>query len=98
MRKNAEWIGKYDSSICKIIRNDEIDEFITYITKTYFSLSSHTNPSIFETNKFLFDITQTLIEYAAFFGSIQIFSFLLLSDAKLTEDLILYVIPGRNET
>ena len=89
-------IGENDSPICEIIRNDEIDEFITYVTKTDSPLSSHINPSIFETNEFLFDKTPTLIEYAAFFGSIQIFRFLLLNDVKLTEDLFLYAIHGRN--
>lgn len=89
-------IGENDSPICEIIRNDEIDEFITYVTRADFPLSSHINPSIFETNEFLFDKTPTLIEYAAFFGSIQIFRFLLLNDVKLTEDLFLYAIHGRN--
>ena len=38
----------------------------------------------------------TLIEYAAFFGSIQIFKFLLLNEVELTSSLWLYAIHGQN--
>ena len=50
--------------------------------------------SIFETNQFLFNKTPTLIEYAAFFGSIQIFNYLLLNHVTITPSLYIYVIHG----
>ena len=53
--------------------------------------------SIFETNLFLLKNVETsLIEYAAFFGSIQIFQFLRLNNVELTPSLWLYTIHGRN--
>ena len=89
-------VGENESPICLLIRNDDIDGFVTYVTQTNIALSGQVKPSIFETNEFLIDKTPKLIEYAAFFGSIQIFRFLLLNNVETTEDLLLYAIHGRN--
>ncbi|KAK8898747.1 hypothetical protein M9Y10_001039 [Tritrichomonas musculus] len=89
-------IGEREFYISKLIREDLIDEFIIYVSKTNISLSSVINQSIFETNNFLIDKTPTLIEYAAFFGSIQIFHFIRLNNIELTPSLWTYAIHGRN--
>ena len=92
-------IGENDSYICELIRQDSIDEFIIHINKINISLSSEVIPSIFETNSLLLKNNQkaTLIEYAAFFGSIQIFNYLKINNAKVTPSIFLYAIHSRSE-
>ena len=54
------------------------------------------NDSIFETNRFLINKTPKLIEYAAFFGSIQIFNYLITNNAEIKPSMWLYAIHGKN--
>ena len=91
-RKN----GENDLFICELIRNDSIIEFIKYINQTNFPINNKIGFSIYETNSFLNNKNPTLIEYAAFFGSIQIFKYLSLNDAVLSSSLWLYAIHGAN--
>ena len=91
-RKN----GENDNYICQLIRNDMIDEFITYVNQTNLPLSSKIKPSIFETNSFLIKKRPSLIEYSAFFGSIQIFRYLYLNKIQLTPSLWIYAIHSQN--
>lgn len=84
--------GENDSYICTLIRNDFIDDFIIYVNQTNICLTAKVPISIFETNQFLLQQPPTLIEYAAFFGSTQIFNFLLLSNVKITNSLWDYAI------
>ena len=90
-------IGENDNEICTLIQKDSIDEFIVYINKNCYQVNSTINPSIYETNTFLLknkDIT--LIEYAVFYGSIQIFNYLKQNEAKLRSSLCIYAIYGNN--
>ena len=101
---NKRKIGENDSYICQLIRNDDIDGFITYINKNNQSLKSFIPHSIFETNSFLtsseekpkkrYGIRTELIEYAAFFGSIQIFRYMFLNKVKLTNYVWCFAIHG----
>ncbi|KAK8881362.1 hypothetical protein M9Y10_004098 [Tritrichomonas musculus] len=94
-RKRQE--GQNDSYICSQIRKDSVEEFISYINRHNISVSSEIKPSIFETNSFLIENKNTsLIEYSAFFGSIQIFQYLLMNNVELTPSLWLYSIHSRN--
>ena len=88
--------GENENYICQLIRNDSLDEFISYTNKAAFNLSSNVNESIFETNLFLLGKKTTLIEYSAFFGSIQIYRYLKLNGVELTPSLWLYAIHGNN--
>ena len=90
--------GENDSYICHLIRNDLIEDFISYINKNNISVRSQIIPSIFETNLAFLKREQyvSLIEYAAFFGSIQIFQYLRMNNADLTENLWIYSIHGNN--
>ena len=88
--------GENEAYICSLIRHDEVEEFVAYVNKNNFYLSSDIEPSIFETNSFLNKHKSTLIEYAAFFGSIQIFQYLQINKVKLEPSLWLYAIHGRN--
>lgn len=89
--------GENDSYICSQIRRDSVEEFISYLNRNQISHSSLINPSIFETNLFLNEQKEiTLIEYSAFFGSIQIFRYLLMNNVKLTPSLWFYSIHSNN--
>ncbi|KAK8898414.1 hypothetical protein M9Y10_000701 [Tritrichomonas musculus] len=90
-------IAENDTYICSLIREDNVEEFIAHLNKTNISIKSVIMDSIFETNHFLIKKKKpTLIEYAAFYGSIQIFNYLKFEGADLETDLWLYVIRGRN--
>ncbi|KAK8889155.1 hypothetical protein M9Y10_033900 [Tritrichomonas musculus] len=89
--------GENDSYICTLIRQDSVEEFISYVNKTNFPLKSKITHSLFESNSFLNDQNATtLIEYACFFGSIQIFQYLKMNNVELTPSLWLYSIHSQN--
>ena len=83
-------IGQNENHICKLIREDLISEFITYVNQNNYPLNSQIPKSIYETNSLLTKIKPTLIEYAAFFGSIQIFKYLYLNKVDLKPSLWIY--------
>ena len=89
-------IGENDSQICQLIRQDSIDEFIIYVNQTNYFLSSTINCSIFETNGFLLKNKTSLINYAAFHGSIQIFKYLYLNQVPIESSTFLYAIHSQN--
>ena len=92
-RKN----GENDSFFCDLIRDDLINEFIMYVNENDFSLNMSIKPSIYETNSFLIKSKNiSLIEYAVFYGSFQIFQYLILEDVKLTQSLWLCSVHGKN--
>ena len=88
-------IGENDSIICSLIRSDSIEEFIIHINKNCIQLSSKISPSIYETN-LIFKKPPTLIEYASFFGSIQIIQYLMNNGIGLKELLLTYSIHSNN--
>ena len=88
--------GENDHFICELIRNDLVIDFITYTNKTNISLSSTIQQSIYETNLFLLNKNPSLIEYSAFFGSIQIFRYLFQQKVELTTSIWPYAIHGKN--
>lgn len=89
--------GENESFICTLIRNDSVEEFISYVNRSNISLhSTIIKPSIFETNSFLKNKEITIIEYTAFFGSIQIFQYLLFNNVDLEPSLWSFVIHSQN--
>ncbi|KAK8835835.1 hypothetical protein M9Y10_040383 [Tritrichomonas musculus] len=90
--------GENEDFLCKLIREDSVAEFITYVSKENISSSSTIKQSpILETNLYLrINDSPTLIEYSAFYGSIQIFQYLRLNGAELDPSLWLYAIHGNN--
>lgn len=88
--------GENASYICSLIQEDKVEEFISYVNQTNISLNSQIPASLFETNSFLISKKQTLIEYAVFFGSIQIFQYLYRNNISLTHNLWIYAIHSRN--
>ncbi|KAK8839879.1 hypothetical protein M9Y10_031592 [Tritrichomonas musculus] len=90
-------VGENDSDVCNLIRKDSIDEFVKFADKNYLSFKSTIEESIFETNPFLIGKKPSLIEYASFFGSIQIIKFLVSKKVELTPSLWLYAVHGNNQ-
>lgn len=93
--KNRQ-IGENETELCQLIRNDSLDEFISYVKESNVDLNQQIKPSIFETNSFLLKRKPTIIEYAAFFGSINIFKHLQSNQVELTPSLWMYAIHGQN--
>ena len=89
-------IGENDNYICQLIQNDSINEFVIYLNKTNLPLTSKIELSIFETNTYLLNNHPTLIKYSAFFGSIQIFKYLISKGVELPPSIWIYAIHGGN--
>lgn len=90
-------IGENDSKICQLIRSDSLDDFIVYLNTTNFQITGTIPYSKFETNYFLLEKNYTtLIEYAAFNGSIKIFKYLLNKNVEVHEIIWQYAIHGNN--
>ena len=79
--------GENDQIICNLIQKDSVEEFIQYVNQTNLPLTQLIKSSIFETNPIFDCFFISLIEYASFFGSIQIFQFLRLSNVELKSSL-----------
>ncbi|KAK8872220.1 hypothetical protein M9Y10_007985 [Tritrichomonas musculus] len=94
--KQLRKIGENDDYISRLIRDDSIVEFVTYVNQTNYQLSQTIKKSIFETNTFLIKNNPSLIEYAAFFGSIQIFQYLFNNKIRLSSFLWPFAIHGNN--
>ena len=95
--EDKQIIGENDDMISEIIRKDLIEDFITFVNKNNYSLKSKIKRSFFETNDFLIKHGETtLIDYAAFFGSTQIFKYLYTNGAEITSRLWLYGIHSDN--
>ena len=88
--------GENDSYICELIRNDSVQEFISYINNKNIPFTSTIPNSLFETISIFLKNPPTLIEYAAFYGSIQIFNFLRLNNVELELSLWSYSIYSHN--
>ncbi|KAK8870632.1 hypothetical protein M9Y10_008519 [Tritrichomonas musculus] len=89
-------MGENDSYIYSLIRQGLTEEFISYTNRATISLLSIIQPSIFETNLFLMQKTPTLIEYASFFGSIEIIQNLQYKNISLTNSMWLYEVHSDN--
>ncbi|KAK8897711.1 hypothetical protein M9Y10_015676 [Tritrichomonas musculus] len=88
--------GENDNYLCNLIQNDLIVDFISYVERTNISLFSTIPSSIFETNLLLINKNPTLIEYSAFYGSIQIIQYLNLQNVGLETTIWPFAIHGRN--
>lgn len=89
--------GENDLYICELIRNDSVNDFIIYVNKNAINLKSQIYPSYYETHSFLSEKEPSLIEYAVFFGSIQIFNYLKVNNVPLTPSLWYYAIHSNSD-
>lgn len=84
--------GENDSDLCRSIRKDSLDEFISIYNDQSLGPISTVPRSVFETNILLAKNAVTILEYAAFFGSISIVDFLLKKGKKPPKTLWIYAI------
>lgn len=89
-------IGENDYILCRYIQTDSVDEFIQYTQMNSVSIQDEIPSSIFETNRFLMKRDVTFLQYAAFFGSIQIFKYLAFNGADLNGSVRIYAVHGKN--
>ena len=75
--------GENDAFLCEMIRNDSIEDFIIFVNQNDYSFNSFINFSIYETNAILMNNKIALIQYAAFYGSLQIFKYLFYNHAQI---------------
>lgn len=88
--------GINDEQICQLIREDSVENFKTHLKRMHLPPSLVIKPNLFETNSFLIGKKVSLIEYAAFYGSYQIFKFLNENLIELIPSLWLFAIHGKN--
>ena len=94
LEENQRQIGENESEICSIIRKDSLDEFISFVKKNKINLKKEIEISCYESHPFLIAETPSLIEYAAFFGSVQIFNYLYQNNVNLKSSIWIYVVHG----
>ena len=91
-------IGENDDYACELIRNDNVDDFISYWEKNNKKFDSYSdfNSSYYETNKFPTYNNCRYINYAAYFGSIQILNYLIEKKVALKPEIWLYAVHSKN--
>ncbi|KAK8895721.1 hypothetical protein M9Y10_013605 [Tritrichomonas musculus] len=75
--KEIREIGFNEFKIASAIRKDDLDGIQQIISQTNLDLETTIPRSFFERSNFINDTNPTLIEYAAFCGSINVFKFLI---------------------
>lgn len=89
--------GENDDYLCKIIRYDNVKAFNDYTMKNNISLQSYIKESPYETNVFLLKKNEIkLVEYAAFFGSLNLIRYMNYRGVKLTSRMWEFAIHSRN--
>lgn len=90
--------GESESVICQLIRDDSLDEFISYVEKNDVNLKSSLQHSIFETSKLFKDFfcEPDIIQYATYCGSIKIINYLISRGVQLDQELWFYAILSNN--
>ena len=104
IRKDSidEFIVYINKTNYKIKKERPSSDFrmVVYLDEMYpdqYSSCATIERSVFETNPFLYDKYRlTLIEYAAFYGSVQIFKYLYKNGIKLTKPLWEFAVHGDN--
>lgn len=87
--------GMNESELAIIIRNDDIDSFQSYVSKLNFNLNGNIPKSKYEISFYLKSST-SLIEYAAFYGSLKIFKFLWMNNVHISDQLREFAVSGGN--
>lgn len=87
--------GMNESELAIIIRNDDIESFQSYVSKLNINLNSNIPKSKYEISFFL-RATTSIIEYAAFYGSLKIFKFLWMNNVSVSDQLREFAVAGGN--
>ncbi|KAK8878176.1 hypothetical protein M9Y10_004941 [Tritrichomonas musculus] len=102
--KSEEKSGNHQQNICEkeedpltvSIQKDDIIQFQDILSHSNISINSQTRYSINQANEFAnegYDLP-SLIEYAAFNGSVKIFKFLWMKEAEMSENILKMAIFG----
>ncbi|OHT14358.1 hypothetical protein TRFO_15275 [Tritrichomonas foetus] len=83
--------GDVPDPIFEVIKNDKIDTLQLIFSQSKESLNSEVPFNLFEKNQKL-----TLINYAAFYGSVKCFNFLFLNHADISQKTLAYAISNGN--
>lgn len=97
--KNFYDSRKKGENVCylyNLIREDAVKDFIANVNRNSIPFDAKIDLSIFETNLLLSTNEIELIEYASFFGSIHIFSFLEKEGVELKSSLPKFAIHGKS--
>ncbi|OHT01925.1 hypothetical protein TRFO_31111 [Tritrichomonas foetus] len=87
--------GANPDPISLSLRKDNLEKFKKYISTNPIKFDSLISTSIYESNRLVNKCY--LIEFCAFFGSVNCFKYLLEKGAKITEQLPHYAIAGGNQ-
>ena len=89
--------GENDNYLCELIRTNQVKEFGIYVNRNNIPYESCIDQSIFETNPLLNNSEVKLIEYASFYGSIDIIRYMRINgNATLTSMMWIYAIHSEN--
>ncbi|OHT03095.1 hypothetical protein TRFO_29558 [Tritrichomonas foetus] len=90
--------GINEDEYSQLIRYDKIDEFMVMFVEKGNDFNFKIPFSRYETADYVNcpDLMPNLIEYAAFFGAVNIFKFLYLEGAKFTPELLSFAVAGGN--
>lgn len=83
--KKKRKVGENETELCKYMRDDDVDGFATFIAQSNMPLNATFPVSVFDTNEYPSDST-SLMYYATFFGSIEIFKYLYMNDRSLIQE------------
>ncbi|KAK8835263.1 hypothetical protein M9Y10_027873 [Tritrichomonas musculus] len=89
--------GENDNYLCELIRSNRVKDFGVYVNRNNILLDTFIEKSIFETNPLLGCDDVQLIEYASFYGSIEIIKYIRINgEVELTSEMWAYAIHSRN--
>ncbi|KAK8871951.1 hypothetical protein M9Y10_007697 [Tritrichomonas musculus] len=97
VKKEERECGDNSDMLCEIIRQDSVKDFSIFINENNVSLSYEIDGTIYETNSFLSNKKVTMIEYAAFQGSTNIFKYLMTMKVTMDPSILLYAIHSNND-
>ena len=87
--------GVNPSNLARAIRNDDVEKFQEISSQANFDFNQTIKPSLYERCSFINKEDVSLVDYAAFFGSIKCFRFLLLNGQKI-KSTFKYAVAGGN--
>ena len=94
--KNDEKINDIDQQIMDSIINDDVDNLQDIISKTNIDINMQLKSEKFEIFRIEYKEAPSLIEAAALWGSISVFKFMYMNEAKITSKLLEYAVAGGN--
>ncbi|KAK8896834.1 hypothetical protein M9Y10_014758 [Tritrichomonas musculus] len=90
--------GMHENELFRLIRNDDLEKFQQILSNSAVDVNMKVNFSNYEISTIINDFYRmpNLIEYSAFFGSVNIFKFLILNGAHITSRVSQFAVAGGN--